>query len=267
MVNLEKAVIAKIEKFGMSFELLVDPVLAMDMKHGKKAELMELLAVETIFKDAKTGDEQSPESVLKAFQTNDLQEVTEKIITHGEIQLTTEQRRQMLEKKRKEIIEFISRNAIDPQNKTPHPPQRIENAMEQAKIHIDPFKSNDEQIRTIVNTIKSIIPISMEKIDFAIKVDSDTAQFNIATAYPGTEFYKWAKESNLLLHDGWENFNVSDKVIELKTISNKKLDYYYSLAHKKYYLRPKVVLRRMKNLLSISGIKQEFDGLRAVLGV
>lgn len=170
MVNLEKAVIARIDKFGHSFELLVDPNLALEMKHGKKSELSELLAVEKVFKDAKAGDEQSPEIILKAFQTNNISEVVEKIIVHGEIQLTTEQRKAMLERKRIEIIGFISRNAIDPQTKTPHPPQRIENAMEQAKIHIDPFKSNEEQVRTIVNAIKTIIPISMEKIHFAIKV-------------------------------------------------------------------------------------------------
>jgi ribosome maturation protein SDO1 len=170
MVNLEKAVIARIEKFGHSFELLVDPNLALEMKHGKKSELSELLAVEKIFKDAKAGDEQSPEIILKAFQTNNISEVVEKIIVQGEIQLTTEQRKAMLERKRLEIIGFISRNAIDPQTKTPHPPQRIENAMEQAKIHIDPFKSNEEQVRTIISAIKTIIPISMEKIHFAIKV-------------------------------------------------------------------------------------------------
>ncbi len=170
MVNLEKAVIARIEKFGHSFELLVDPNLALEMKHGKKSELSELLAVEKIFKDAKAGDEQSPEIILKAFQTNNISEVVEKIIVQGEIQLTTEQRKAMLERKRLEIIGFISRNAIDPQTKTPHPPQRIENAMEQAKIHIDPFKSNEEQVRTIIGAIKTIIPISMEKIHFAIKV-------------------------------------------------------------------------------------------------
>ena len=170
MVSLEKAVIARMEKFGHSFELLVDPDFAMEAKHGKKIELSDLLAVDKIFKDAKAGDEQSSEFIQKAFETTDLGAVVAKIITHGEIQLTTEQRKHMLEKKRIEIVGFISRNAIDPQTKFPHPPQRIENAIEQAKIHIDPFKSNEEQIRTIVNTIKTIIPISMEKIHFAVKV-------------------------------------------------------------------------------------------------
>ena len=65
---------------------------------------------------------------------------------------------------------MISKNAIDPQAKTPHPPKRIENAMEQAKIHIDPFKSVEEQVNSIIDEIKKIIPISMEKLDFVIKV-------------------------------------------------------------------------------------------------
>jgi len=103
-------------------------------------------------------------------------------------------------------------------------------------------------------------------IRFAISADSDTVQFNIATAYPGTEFYKWAKENGYLINKGWANFNMSDKVIELPTISNKKLDYYYALGHRKFYLRPKIILRRMNNLLTWEGIKQEFLGLRAVIG-
>jgi anaerobic magnesium-protoporphyrin IX monomethyl ester cyclase len=103
-------------------------------------------------------------------------------------------------------------------------------------------------------------------IKFAIFADSDTVQFNIATAYPGTEFYRWAKENGYILKEGWNDFNMSDKVIELPTISNKKLDYYYALGHRKFYLRPKIILRRMKNLLTLSGIKQEFLGLRAVIG-
>ena len=170
MVSLEQAVIARMEKFGNTFEILVEPHLAMDMKHGKNIELSELMAIEKIFKDAKAGDEQSPEAIQQAFETTELKTVVERILTHGDLQLTTEQRKKFLEKKTNEIIAFISMNAVDPQTKTPHPRQRIENAMEQAKIHIDPFKSNEEQIKEIVAKIKAIIPISMEKIHFAVKV-------------------------------------------------------------------------------------------------
>ena len=170
MVKIDDAVIAKMEKFGHKFEILVDPDLAMDIKHGKEVDYSELLAVDRVFKDSKAGEEQSPEFLKEQFETEDINIIAKKIIESGEVQLTTEQRRHFLEKKKNEIITFISRNAINPQTKTPHPPQRIENAMEQAKIHIDPFKSVEEQVSTIVDTIKKIIPISVEKIDFAVKI-------------------------------------------------------------------------------------------------
>ncbi len=172
MVKINDAVIARLEKEGHKFEVLVDPNLAMDVKHKKEVNFSDLLADEKIFKDSKKGDEQSPENIKNFFGTEDLQLITKKIIEDGDVQLTTEQRKYFLEKKRAEIISFISRNAINPQTKTPHPPQRIENAMEQAKIHIDPSKSSEEQVKKIVDAIKRIIPISMEKIDFAIKINA-----------------------------------------------------------------------------------------------
>jgi ribosome maturation protein SDO1 len=170
MVKLDDAVIARMEKNGHKYEVLVDPDLAMDVKHGKEVDFSDLLAADRVFKDSKAGDEQSPEFLKEQFETEDINAIAKKIITDGDVQLTTEQRRHFLAKKKNEIITMISRNAIDPQSKTPHPPNRIENAMEQAKIHIDAFKSVEEQVTTIVDEIKKIIPISMEKIDFAVKI-------------------------------------------------------------------------------------------------
>ena len=170
MVKLDDAVIARMEKNGHKYEVLVDPDLAMDVKHGKEVDYSELLAADRVFKDSKAGEEQSPEFLKEQFETEDINVIAKKIITGGDVQLTTEQRRHFLAKKKNEIITMISRNAVDPQSKTPHPPNRIENAMEQAKIHIDAFKSVEEQVNTIVDEIKKIIPISMDKIDFAVKI-------------------------------------------------------------------------------------------------
>ncbi|OQA31733.1 MAG: hypothetical protein BWY55_00310 [archaeon ADurb.Bin336] len=175
MVRVEDAVVARLEKFGHKFEILVDPDLAMDVKHNKEVSIDSLMAIDRVFKDQKTGDEQSPDVLKKVFQTNDVGVIAKKIIQDGDVQLTTEQRRAFLEKKRLEIINFISKNAIDPKTKTPHPPQRIINCLEQAKIHIDPFKSTEEQVNEIIKSIRVLIPISMDKIDFAVKIP---AQFS-----------------------------------------------------------------------------------------
>jgi ribosome maturation protein SDO1 len=196
MVRVEDAVVARLEKFGHKFEILVDPNLAMDVKHGKEVALDALLASDLVFKDSKTGDKASPDTLKKSFQTEDIKEIAKKIIKEGEVQLTTEQRRVMLEKKRAEVINFISRNTINPQTKAPHPPQRIENAMEQAKVHVDAFKGVDEQINDIVKAIRPIIPISMEKIDFAVKIPAQYA------GRASTIIHKYEMKKEEWLNDG-----------------------------------------------------------------
>ena len=175
MVKVSDAVIARYEKEGEKFEILVDPDLSMDLKKGKTVNFNELLAIDTVFKDSNKGTEASPEIINKVFGTNEIEKIAEKIIKEGRVQLTTEQRKAMLEQRRKELIDFISRNAVNPQTKTPHPPQRIENVLEEAKIHVDPMKSVQEQLPEIMNKIKKLIPISVEKIKIVFKISAEHA--------------------------------------------------------------------------------------------
>ncbi len=173
MVTLEDAVIARLEYYGEHFEILVDPDLASDFKRGKEIELDKVLAIEEVFKDAKKGDKASEEAMLKAFETTDPLEVSAIIIKKGNVQLTAQQRKEMQEEKRKNIIATISREAINPQTKLPHPARRIEIAMEECKIHVDPFKSVDEQVQTVLKAIRTKIPIRFEKVSVALRVPGD----------------------------------------------------------------------------------------------
>ena len=70
----------------------------------------------------------------------------------------------MQEEKRLKVIATITREAINPQTKLPHPARRIEIAMEEAKVRIDPFKSVDEQVNTTLKAIRTKIPIRFEKV-------------------------------------------------------------------------------------------------------
>ncbi len=170
MVKLEDAVIAKLEHSGETFEILVDPYLANDLKKGNKVDFSSLLAAEDIFKDAKSGELQAQEAIKKSFPNMSFNQIVEKIIEKGRVQLTTQQKHEMQEAKRKEIIHLISRNTYNPQTKTPHPPQRIETAMQEAKVQIDVFKSAEEQLPEIIQKLKPLIPISIETLEVAVKI-------------------------------------------------------------------------------------------------
>ena len=173
MVSLDDAVIARLKKGEEHFEVLVDPYAAADLIDGKEVDVVQSLAIDTVFKDSKKGTHASEESLQKNFGTEDIAEITKQIILKGDIQLTTEQRNKMQKNKRNRIIETISKNAMDPKTKSPHPRQRIELAMEQAGVHVDPFKPVSEQVKTIIELLRPIIPISMENVRISVKIPAE----------------------------------------------------------------------------------------------
>ncbi len=173
MVSLDDAVIARLKKGEEHFEVLVDPYAAADLIDGKEIDIVQNLAIDAIFKDSKKGTHASEESLQKNFGTSNISEITKQIILKGDIQLTTEQRHKMQKNKTNRIIETISKNAMDPKTKAPHPRQRIELAMEQAGVHVDPFKPVNEQVKLIIELLRPIIPISMENIKISIKIPAE----------------------------------------------------------------------------------------------
>jgi len=173
MVRIDEAVIAHLNKDGTRFEVLVDPEGAQKLRDGQEVDLSSILATDEIFKDSKKGDRAADETVKKAFGTNDALEVAKQIILTGEIQLTTEQRKKMQEAKRKQIIAYICRNAINPQTKAPHPPARIELALKESKAPIDPFKPVEVQVKDVLDRIRPLIPIRFEKVKVAIRMSGE----------------------------------------------------------------------------------------------
>ena len=156
-------IIAKYELRGKKFEVLVDPNLAFKYRETGKPSIREVLKGEYIYKDAKKGLKSSPEDSRKVFGTDNIEKVAEIIIRKGELQLTTEQRRKMIEAKKRLVITYISRNAVDPKTKLPIPPARVEKAMEEARVSIDLYKPVEEQAINIVKAISMYIPIRIAK--------------------------------------------------------------------------------------------------------
>ncbi|HEX7392873.1 MAG TPA: ribosome assembly factor SBDS [Thermoplasmata archaeon] len=173
MVDLDEAIVARYESHGESFEVLIDPKVVQKMKDGREVDLLEHMVIDTIFKNAKKGTRAPEDKIKEIFGITDPTEVARQIILKGEIQLTTEQRKVMQENKRLRIVEYIARNAMNPQTGGPHPPARIEIAMEEAKVHIDPFKTVEAQVPAIMDALRPLIPIRFDKVRIAVKVSGE----------------------------------------------------------------------------------------------
>jgi ribosome maturation protein SDO1 len=169
----EKYTIARITKDDEHFEVLVKPQKALDYHTGKLVAITEVLVTETIFSDASKGTKVSEENLHKAFGTTEPLKVAEIILKKGTLQLTTEQRRKMVEDKRKQIVDFISRQCVDPKTNLPHPPLRVENAMEQIRYSIEPFKPVEEQAKEIIKLLRPILPLKMEQVSIGVHVPAE----------------------------------------------------------------------------------------------
>jgi ribosome maturation protein SDO1 len=195
----DKYTIARLTKDNEHFEILVKPEKALDYRIGKIARITEVLATEFIFADANKGTKVSEEQMRKAFETTDPLKIADVILKKGTLQLTTEQRRKMIEDKRRQIIDFISRQAVDPKTNLPHPPLRIENAMEQIRYPIDAHKPVEEQAREIVKLLRPILPLKIEQISVGVHVPAEYS----ARAYGSIKSFGEIKQEEWRADGSW----------------------------------------------------------------
>jgi len=175
MVSLDDAIVARYGKKDHHFEVLIDPKAVEMVMEGKEINIVDYMAIDLIFKDARKGEKASEEALKEIFGTLDVGKIALKIIKEGEFQLTTQQRREMMERKRKAIVDHIARSAMDPHTKLPHPRDRIERAMEEAGVHVDAFKPVEEQVKKIIAALRPILPISIENVKIEVKIPAQYA--------------------------------------------------------------------------------------------
>lgn len=198
MIPLDDAVVARIESHGERFEILVDPDIAAKIRQGGIIDIEDAVAALYIFENANQAEKASEDSLKKVFGTTSFEEIARKIILKGEIHLTAEQKRVMTAEKRRQVIFFIARNAINPQTGHPHPPQRIEMAMDEAKVNIDPFRSLEELVKDTMKLLRPLIPIKFEEVRIAIKISADHAPraFGEIQSAATIEQQEWQKDGS-----------------------------------------------------------------------
>ncbi len=233
MVSVDEAIIARLKTHNQNFEILVDCNMAIAVKEGKSVNMKDVLAAIKIFSDAKKGLEASENSMKQIFQTADPEEVAKIIIQKGEIQLTSEYRTNLKEQKRKQVINMLHVNGVDPKTHLPHPPQRIENALEEAKFHFDEFKAVQEQVQEALKKLRPILPIKFEVKEIAIKIPGEFAakSYQILNSFGTKLKEEWLSDGSLAtvleIPGGLENDfydkinslthgNVETKVLKIK---------------------------------------------------
>lgn len=99
----------------------------------------------------------------------------------------------------------IARNAINPQTSAPHPPARIEAAMEEARVHVDPFKSVESQIETVLKALRPLLPIRFDKVRIAVRLTGE--QYG--------RCYDYISQAGKVTKDEWQSNGCWIGIVEL----------------------------------------------------
>jgi radical SAM superfamily enzyme YgiQ (UPF0313 family) len=104
-------------------------------------------------------------------------------------------------------------------------------------------------------------------IQFAIDLDLDYAQFCITTPFPGTELFETAKKFGKL-EKKLSKYNIWEPVFIPFGYKNKKqIEEINKEAFRRFYFRPKYIIKRLLAIRSIEDIKRNITGLKMLLGI
>ena len=189
-------VIARTKIKGKNYEIIVDVDKALQLRQGKTTSVENVLAVDKVFHDSKKGLNVSSSDLQGAFGTLDIKIIAEKIIKSGEVQVPKEYKDKERENKKKQIVDFLSRYAIDPRTDKPHTAERISYAIEEAGINID-NRAAEQQISAIIGKIKTILPIKIQtkKLKLRIPAEHTGKVYGILQDYKESE--NWLSNGDL----------------------------------------------------------------------
>ncbi len=195
----DKFTVARLILGGDKFELLVKPDPALEYKMGKRSDISGVLVSDEIYSDANKGSRASSEKMMKHFKTTDSVDIAKQILAKGELNLTTDQRRKMVEEKKRQIVQFINRSFVDPKTHLPHPIVRIEAAMEEVRVPIDPFRRVDDQAKTIVDALRKILPLKSETIKLTVTIPPQFAaqSYSVLKSTGDLRSEEWLSDGSL----------------------------------------------------------------------
>ncbi len=182
--------LARWKRGSDEFELVVDADKAMEWRRTKQGDVRDVLVMPKVFSDAKKGMIASQHRLEALFGTTDELEVAKRILSEGEVQLTTEFKQKLLEQKRKQLVLLLHKQGVDPQTHAPHPITRIESALLEAKVRIDEFKPAEQQVQNALKQLRPILAIALETKDIAIVLPAEHASKAVTALKTMTKILK-----------------------------------------------------------------------------
>ena len=188
--------IAKLRSGKLFFETMVDLDSAMKLRKGEDVSLGDVIRDSAVYTNLGKGMKAGSAELEQAFGTSEFEKVVGQIVKKGIIEVSQEFRDEALEARRKQVVDFLVRNAVDGQSGRPFTPETIENALRDAGAKIE-NKNVDQQINGIVDSLKRVLPLKIEtkKLKITIPAMHTGKAYGIVSEYKEKE--EWLGNGDL----------------------------------------------------------------------
>ena len=196
---VDKFTIVRLSAVNEKFEILVKPDPALEYKLGKKVDISNIMISDEIYSDANKGTRSSSEKLMKAFKTTDQFEIAKQIMEKGDLNMNTDQRRKMVEEKKRQIVEYINKNFVDPKTHLPHPISRINAVIDDSRVGIDPFRRLEDQIKYIIEPLRKLLPLKSEILELTVTVPAQFSgqSFSVFKSIGDIKSEQWLSDGSL----------------------------------------------------------------------
>ena len=196
---VDKFTIVRLNAGNEKFEILVKPDPALEYKLGKKMDISNIMISDEIYSDANKGTRSSTEKLMKQFKTTDQLEIAKLIMARGDLNMNTDQRRKMIEEKKRQIVEYINKNFVDPKTHMPHPVSRINAVLAETRLAIDPFKRLDDQIKDVIEPLRKVLPLKSEILELNVTVPAQFSgqSFSVFKSIGEIKSEQWLADGSL----------------------------------------------------------------------
>mmetsp|Transcript_20251 Transcript_20251/g.30097 ORF Transcript_20251/g.30097 Transcript_20251/m.30097 type:complete len:276 (-) Transcript_20251:34-861(-) len=118
-----------------------------------------VLFADEVFTDVSRGTRPTDDQLESTFGTTDSTTCLKEIIEKGELLLSAAERKEKVENKKNKVLNYLHKYYIDPKSNLPHPITRLENALVELKVRIDPDQSVEKQVTQIIKNMPAVLPI------------------------------------------------------------------------------------------------------------
>ena len=161
------------KRAGKRFEIACYKNKILNWRNGVEKDIDEVLQIDRIFKDVVRGIYASKKDLMKAFGTDDTNEISRMILKKGKEQVSGKERELKLKNMYLDIATLVSQKCINPETNRHYPVKVIERAMKHHHFNVQSNSSAKKQALKCITFLKGKIPLERAKMRVRIALESN----------------------------------------------------------------------------------------------